>query len=385
MKIVNLKVADLKPYEKNNKKHPKEQVEDIAVSIQSFGFKQPIVVDKENVIVIGHGRYEASKLLGLEEVPCVIADDLTDEQIRKLRIADNKTNESDWDIENLMFELKDLSFDEFNFDFDLPEEKKEAEEDDYDFDKAIEEIEFKSKLGDIYQLGNHRLMCGDSTKEEDVDKLVDGADIDLLLTDPPYNVDYTANETRDGIKNDNFATNEQYVEFLSKAFANADKHLKQGACFYIYFAGKFVSEVTQACKNTQWNPSHLLIWRKDSLVLGRSDYQYNHEPFIYGWKEGASHCWYNDRKQTSVVDFPRPKASKLHPTMKPIPLFAYQMQNNTKQGDLVMDLFGGSGTTLIVAEQTNRKCFMMEFDPKYVDVIIDRWEKLTGKKAVKLN
>ena len=385
MNIIEVKVSDIRPYEKNNKKHPQEQIEDVATSIKQFGFKQPLVLDKDNVIIIGHCRFEAAKLLGLETVPCVIASDLDEEKVRKLRIADNKTNESDWDMEALKFELQDLKFDEFNFEFNLPEEKKEVEEDDYDFDKAMEEVTFKSKHGDIYKLGRHTLMCGDSTKEEDVDKLVGGGLIDLLLTDPPYNVNYTANESREGIENDNFSSPEEFTEFLTKAFENADKHLKDGACFYIYFAGKFVSEVTAACKNVKWDPRHLLVWKKDTLVLGRSDYQYIHEPFVYGWKEGATHVWYNDRKQTSVIEFARPKASKLHPTMKPLALFAYQMQNNTKEGDTVLDLFGGSGTTLITAEQINRICYMMEYDPKYVDVIIDRWERLTGQKAVKLN
>ena len=174
MKIVDIKVADIRPYEKNNKKHPQEQIEDVATSIKQFGFKQPLVLDKDNVIIIGHCRFEAAKLLGLETVPCVIASDLDEEKVRKLRIADNKTNESEWDMEALKFELQDLKFDEFNFEFNLPEEKKEVEEDDYDFDKAMEEVEFKSKEGDIYKLGRHTLMCGDSTKEEDVDKLVGG-------------------------------------------------------------------------------------------------------------------------------------------------------------------------------------------------------------------
>lgn len=206
----------------------------------------------------------------------------------------------------------------------------------------------------------------------------------MLLTDPPYNVDYTANETRDGIENDAFATPEQYCEFLTNAFTNANEYLKEGACFYIFFAGKYALEVCQSIKNATWNPLHLLIWKKDSLVLGRADYQYIHEPFVYGWKEGASHLWLNDRKQLSVLEFPRPKVSKLHPTMKPIPLFTYLIQNNTRGNDTVLDLFGGSGTTIIACEETNRRAFSMEFDPKYVDVIIKRWENLTGKKAVKI-
>lgn len=385
MQINQVEIAKIRPYEKNAKKHDKTQIENVAESIREFGWQQPIVVDKDYVIIIGHCRFEAAKALGLKTVPVQVADNLTEEQVKKLRLVDNKTNESDWDLDLLLEEVKELDFSGFDIEWNLPEEKKEIEEDEYDFDKAYKELEFKTKTGDIYQLGRHRLMCGDSANEEDVNKLVEDAEIDLLLTDPPYNVDYTANGTRDGIENDNFATPEDFCEFLTNAFKNADSKMKAGACFYIYFAGKFVSEVTKACKNVEWDPRHLLIWRKDSLVLGRSDYQYNHEPFVYGWKEGASHAWFNDRKQTSVVDFARPKASKLHPTMKPLALFAYQMQNNTKEGDLVLDLFGGSGTTLIVAEEINRKCFMMEKDPKYADVIIDRWEKLTGQKAVKVN
>lgn len=384
MEVVELDINLLKPYELNAKKHDKKQIKNVAESIKEFGWQQPIVVDKDYVIIIGHCRFEAAKLLKLQTVPVQIALDLTDEEVKKLRLVDNKTNESDWDFDLLRKDLFNLDLDGFDIDWKLPEERKELQEDDYDFDKRYKELEYKSSRGDVWQLGRHRLMCGDSTSSEDVNKLIQTADIDLFITDPPYNVNYTANGTREGIENDDFATPEEFTEFLTNAFKNADEHLKAGACFYIYFAGKFVSEVTQACKNIDWDPRHILIWKKDSLVLGQCDYQYIHEPFIYGFKEGAAHSWFNDRKQVSVVEFPRPKVSKLHPTMKPLALFAYQVQNNTKEGDLVLDLFGGSGTTLIVCEETNRKCYMMEKDPKYVDVIIDRWEKLTGKKAVKL-
>ena len=385
MLITVVDINKLKPYELNAKKHDRKQIENVAESIKQFGWQQPIVVDKDYVIIIGHCRFEAAKLLKLPNVPVHVADDLTEEQVKKLRVIDNKTNESDWDLDLLFSDVGNLKFDGFDIDFGFVEEKKELEEDNFDFDKAYETLEFKTKPGDIYQLGRHRLMCGDSTKEEDVNNLVDGADMDLLLTDPPYNVDYTANGTRDGIENDAFGSPEEFCEFLTKAFLNANDHMKAGASFYIYFAGRFAEEVIRACKNVGFDPRHLLIWKKDSLVLGRCDYQYIHEPFIYGFKEGAAHSWFNDRKQLSVVEFPRPKVSKLHPTMKPLALFAYQMQNNTKEGDLVMDLFGGSGTTLIVAEEINRKCYMMEKDPKYADVIIARWEELTGKKAVKIN
>lgn len=380
-------IDKIKPYE-NNPRINEKAVKKVKESILRYGFNVPITVDKDGVIATGHTRYKAALELGLKKVLVIYLDDLTEEEIQAWRLVDNRTNEyAEWDMEKLNIELKELDskgFDLSDFDFEIKEEG-EVKEDDFDFDKAYKELKFKTKRGDVYQLGDHRLMCGDSALAEDVDKLVGGGLIDLLITDPPYNVNYTANGTREGIQNDNFATPEAFCQFLTDAFANANLHLKAGACFYIYFADKFASEVTQACKNIGWDPRHILVWKKDSLVLGQCDYQYIHEPFIYGFKEGAAHSWYNDRKQVSVIEFARPKASKLHPTMKPVALFAYQIRNSSKAGDLVLDLFGGSGTTLVVCEEIGRRCLMMEKDPKYADVIIARWEQMTGKKAVKIN
>jgi site-specific DNA-methyltransferase (adenine-specific) len=384
MEIVKIKLKDIIPYENNAKLHPKKQIEQIKTSIKEFGNNDPIAVDENNVIIEGHGRYTALKELGYEEAECIVLANLTEDQKNAYRLVHNKlTMNSDFDLEMLKLELDKIDFDMEQFDFSFEEEKKELEEDDFDFDSAVPD-EPVTKLGDIWKLGNHYLMCGDSTDQETVAKLLNGAEGDLLITDPPYNVNYTANQTRDGIQNDNFASPEAFTEFLSNAFINADEHMKAGACLYIYFADKFASEVTQACKNAGWNPRHMLIWEKDSLVLGQSDYQYIHEPFIYSWKEGASHNWFNDRKQTSVLHFDRPKASKLHPTMKPLALFSYQIQNSSRKGDVVLDLFAGSGTTLICCEQLDRICYTMELDPVYCDVIIARWEELTGKKAVRI-
>lgn len=383
MKIFELELKTIKPYEKNAKVHDETQINNVAESIKQYGFKQPIVVDKNNVIIIGHCRFLASKKLGLEKVPCIIADDLNEEQVKKLRLLDNKTNESDWDFDLLKLDLEGLDFDGFDIDWELPEEKTDATDDDFDVDAFVPDVP-ESKKGDIYLLGEHRLMCGDSTNQDDVKSLIGEDKVKLLLTDPPYNVAYDANGTREGIENDDFGNSESYIEFLTSAFKNADEHLENGAVFYIFLAGRMLYENLQAVKNAEWVAPHLLIWEKDSLVLGRSDYQYIHEPFLYGWKEGAAHLWNNDRKQVSVIKYPRPKASKLHPTMKPIELFSYLMNNSSKgrspvyEGDVVLDLFSGSGTTLICAEQLGRKARCMEFDEKFADVIVKRYLHLTN-------
>ena len=384
MQVVEIELSKIKPYEKNAKKHTREQIKNVAESIKQFGFRQPLVIDKNYVIIIGHCRYAAAKKLKLEIVPCEIVEDLTEEQVNALRLIDNKTNESEWDLDLLLEELKHVNVDDFSIDWGVLEEEplKEIVEDDFDIDSAIPE-EPKSKLGEIYQLGRHRLMCGDSTNRDDVEKLMNGVEADLLLTDPPYNVDYEGSDGKK-IENDNMLK-EEYKEFLIKAFNNADEFLKPGSSFYIWHASREVETVIESLKDTDLIVKQQLIWRKNALVMGRQDYQWQHEPCLYGWKEGASHNWYNDRKQTTVMDFDRPVKNDLHPTMKPIKLFDYQIQNSSKKEDVVLDLFGGSGTTLICCEQNDRTCYMMEYDPKYVDVIIARYESFTGKKAVKID
>lgn len=385
MDIINIALKDLKPYENNPRKND-DAVKYVAESIKEFGFKVPIVIDKDNVIVAGHTRYKAAKKLGMTEIPCIIADDLTDEQIKAFRLADNKVAEkAEWDFDLLNAELDDiidLDMELFGFEDALQDDAEEAVEDEFEVELPAEP---KSKLGDIYQLGDNRLMCGDSTVLEDVEKLMGGVQADMLLTDPPYNVNYEG-KTKDKlkIKNDKM-DNDNFRQFLIDAFSNADMVMKPGAVFYIWHADSEGYNFRGACFDVGWTVRQCLIWNKNSMVMGRQDYQWKHEPCLYGWKEGAGHLWASDRKQTTVINFDKPTRNDMHPTMKPIPLFDYQIKNNTKGGDVVLDLFGGSGTTIMACEQNGRRGYSMEYDPRYVDVIVDRWEKFTGAKAVLLN
>ena len=386
MNITNIPLKNLKPYENNPRKND-DAVKYVAESIKEFGFKVPIVIDKNNVIVAGHTRYKAAKKLKMSEVPCIIADDLTDEQIKAFRLADNKVAEkAEWDFDLLNAELDDiidLDMELFGFEDALQDDAEEAVEDEFEVELPPEP---KSKLGDIYQLGNNRLMCGDSTVLKDVEKLMGGEQADMLLTDPPYNVNYEG-KTKDKlkIKNDQMG-NDNFRQFLTDAFSNADMVMKPGAVFYIWHAdSEGYNFRGGACFDAGWTVRQCLIWNKNSMVMGRQDYQWKHEPCLYGWKEGAGHLWASDRKQTTVINFDKPTRNDMHPTMKPIPLFDYQIKNNTKGGDVVLDLFGGSGTTIMACEQNGRRGYSMEYDPRYVDVIVDRWEKFTGAKAVLLN
>lgn len=318
----------------------------------------------------------------METVPCVCVDDLTPEQVNALRLVDNKSNESDWDMDLLSDELAELDLSAFDFDWGLPEEEPEVTED--EAPAVDEENEPISQRGDIWRLGRHRLMCGDSTKTEDIQKLAGGAKIDMLLTDPPYGVDYVG-KTKDALKIENDAkSDDEFILFLQNAFAAADSVMKPGAVFYIWHADSKAYVFRMACQMVGWEVRQVLIWVKNSMVLGRQDYQWKHEPCLYGWKDGAGHLWAADRKQTTVLEFDKPNANREHPTMKPVALFDYQIKNNTKGGDIVLDMFGGSGTTVIACEQNGRTAYVMEYDPKYVDVIVKRWEKLTGEKAVRL-
>lgn len=380
MNIVNFKIEDLIPYE-NNPRINDDAVEYVKNSIKEFGFKVPIIIDKNNVIVAGHTRYKACKELGINEIPCIVADDLTDKQIKAFRLADNKVSEkAQWDLSKLDEELLEIKdFDMADFGFDFFEEEQETVEDDFEAELPEEP---QSKLGDIYQLGNHRLMCGDSTNENDVNKLVGEQKMDLLITDPPYNVDYTSKTKKAmKIKNDKLENN-AFHEFLVKAFTNAYNSLKDGGAFYCWYASKEVVNFHTAIEDSGFTVKQELIWNKNLMILGKQDYQWKHEPCLYGWKETSSHAWYSDRKQTTIINWDKPSKSDLHPTMKPIGLFDYQIKNSSKAGDNILDLFGGSGTTIMACEQNNRNAYVMEYDPKYVDVIIKRWEEFTGKKAV---
>lgn len=388
MDIVSKKITDIRPYEKNPRKND-EAVKYVAESIKEFGFKVPIVIDKNGVIVAGHTRYKAAKKLNLKEVPCIVADDLTDEQIKAFRLADNKVAEkAEWDLDLLSVELDDLfDFDMTVFGFeDEAEEEKPAAivEDDFDLEPPEEP---KAKRGYIYKLGEHRLMCGDSTSLEDVGRLMGEDKASMGFTDPPWNVNYGA--VKDGnaqgykprtILND-FMGTEDFKEFMFKAFASLNFAMKDGAMTYVVMSAQEWGNMMLTLAQNSFHWSSTIIWNKDSLVLSRKDYHTKYEPIWYGWKEGTRLCPLEDRKQSDVWDVPRPKKSEEHPTMKPVELVARAITNSSKKGDVVIDLFGGSGTTLIASEQTGRCCRMMELDPKYVDVIVNRWEQLTGRKA----
>lgn len=388
MEVRNLKIDEIKPYE-NNPRNNLDAVDATANSIKEFGWQQPIVVDKDMVIIVGHTRYLAAKKLGYDTVPVVVASNLSDEQVRAYRLADNKTGElAEWDFKLLDTELQDIldiDMSDFGFELDISEDEEVKED---DFDEEVPE-EPKSKLGQIYQLGRHRLMCGDSTNSESVKKLLGGVQADLLLTDPPYNVDYSSKDfggkdskTRinNQIANDKM-TPDEFYKFLFSVFSNAKDNLKSGASFYIWFSDLATVEFNNAANNSGLMVKETLIWEKNNFVLGRQDYQHKHEPCLYGWVKGGSHSWYSDRKQTTILNFDRPLNSNFHPTMKPVALFDYEIKNSTKSGDVVLDLFGGSGTTVMACEQNGRNACVMEYDPKYVDVIIKRWEDFTGKKA----
>lgn len=386
-------VADLNPYE-NNPRLNDGAVDAVAASIKEFGFKVPIVVDSDGVIVTGHTRLKAAKKLGIDTVPVIVADDLTPEQVKAFRLADNKTGElAQWDLAKLEIELDgidEIDMGEFGFDAvdfgDLDSDSGLAGSDE-DEDVPDPPAEPVTKLGDVYRLGNHILMCGDSTKPDDVRKLIQaggGERAALLITDPPYNVDYTGKSAKAmKIENDSMDAS-AFHDFLLAAFGNAYDVLDDGAAFYTWYASKEVVNFATAIEDAGLTVKQELIWNKNSLVMGRQDYQWKHEPCLYGWKGTGPHNWYGDRKQTTVIDWDRPIKADLHPTMKPVGLFDYQIRNSSAKNDIVLDLFGGSGTTIIACEQNGRRARVMEYDSKYADVIVDRWEKLTGMEAVKV-
>lgn len=416
MMIYELYTTDLIPYE-NNPRNNDEAVEVVMKSIEQFGFKVPIVIDQDYVIVTGHTRLKAAQRLGLEKVPCIMADDLTPEQIKAFRLADNKTSEyATWDMSKLeleLDELNDLEFDMSDFGFTVKEEDLAG--DNFDFDGAVAEVEEPiTKPGDIWQLGRHRLMCGDSTKAKDFDKLMDGYKAKLVITDPPYNVDYTGG-TGMKILNDSM-DDSSFRRFLFDAYARMFENMMSGAPIYVFHADSEGYNFRGAFKEAGFKLAQCLIWVKSSLVLGRQDYQWRHEPILYGWKEGSAHFWYGNRDKdtvfdedkisftkakkqelidtikdlqqklydgTSVIYHDKPSANDDHPTMKPVKLIGKLIFNSSEKGDLILDSFGGSGSTLVAAEQSGRTCYTMELDPVYCDVIVKRYEELTGQQAVR--
>ena len=416
MKIQDIEIKKIRPYEKNAKKHDETQIRNVMESIQQFGFAQPLVVDKDNTLIIGHCRLIAAKRLKMEKVPVLRMEDLTEEQAKKLRLLDNKLNESEWDMELLAEEIEGLDMDGFCIDWEIPEPEETLEVVEDEPPAPNLEEEPTTKPGDIFQLGRHRLICGDSTDPETIKKLLDGEKTDLLITDPPYNVAYEG-KTKDRLKiqNDRFGSADKFREFLRDAFTAANTGLKQGGAFYIWYASSEGYNFIGAANDIGWTIREQLIWIKNVLVLGRQDYHWQHEPCLYGWKDGASHYFIDDRTQTTIweaEDFnpekmkkeellalvkemtkqpstiireDKPSRSAEHPTMKPVKLIARLVRNSSRTGERVLDIFGGSGSTMIACEQLNRECYMVELDPHYCDVIIKRWETFTGQEAEKIN
>lgn len=388
MTVQEMRLDQIKPY-KNNPRKNDEAVSAVAASIREFGFKQPIVVDADGVIIVGHTRYKAAQMLGLETVPVLVADDLSDDKAKAYRLADNKTNElAEWDLSALEMELENINMDMEQFGFEFPDVFDEAEitEDETPEPPA----EPKAKLGDIYKLGRHRLMCGDSTVLTDVQKLMGGKQAHMVFTDPPWNVNYGADDNNGSYRprqiiNDSMDT-EDFKDFMNGAFLCMNDAIKDGAMVYVVMSAQEWGNLMLTLSDNGFHWSSTIIWNKDRLVLSRKDYHTKYEPIWYGWKEGEARlCPLLDRKQSDVWDFERPTRSDEHPTMKPVALVAKAIKNSSHKGNLVLDLFGGSGTTLIACEETDRDCCMMELDPKYVDVIITRWENMTGEKAVLLS
>ena len=370
LKIEYLPIKALKPYEKNTRKHQKKDVDNIAKSIEKFGMNDPIGIWKDNIIVEGHGRMLACKQLGMTEVPCVRLDHLTDEQRREYAIAHNATAElSEWDLDILPDELAEFDLSDFDFDFGIEDEEEETEIVEDEAPEVDEENEPIAKLGDIWQLGRHRLVCGDSTDKATVELLMDGKKADMVFTDPPYGVDY------DGINNDSRSGLE---DLLTSAFENYKENCIDGASVYCFHSDK-CADIFHKVFRSFCHFSSMIIWEKQSLVLSQGDYQSIHEPCLYGWFDNGTHRFFGDRKQTSVWQFDR-KSVDGHTTPKPIGFICKALENSSKKNEKVLDLFGGSGSTLIACEQLNRTCYMMELDERYVSVIINRYLNFTGRK-----
>jgi len=389
-KVERISIDKLIPYARNARTHSDAQVAQIAASIKEWGWTSPVLVDETGQIIAGHGRVMAARQLGLKEVPVMTATGWTEAQKKAYVLADNQlAMNAGWDNDLLSVELKDLAGMDFNLDligFDgkvlegLLADKTEGLTDPDEVPEAPENP--VSVQGDLWIMGKNRLLCGDSTSIDHIQRLTDNCLVDMWLTDPPYNVAYEG-KTKDAltIKNDSMS-NESFRQFLRDAFVAADTVMKAGAVFYIWHADSEGYNFRGACFDAGWKIRQCLIWAKSTMVMGRQDYQWKHEPCLYGWKEGSSHLWAADRKQTTLLEFDKPSRNGEHPTMKPVALFEYQMLNNTKGGDIVLDSFGGSGTTLIAAQKNGRYAYLMELDPRYVDVIVKRWQEFTGQEAI---
>lgn len=402
-------LADIQPYGKNAKKHPEDQVMAIANSIREFGFNQPIVVDKAGVIIVGHGRYLAATLLGLEKVP-VITVDIDEEKVRAYRLADNKLNESPWDMDLVIQELKTLAMP--MIDLTGFERRLVLEDDRKDDTVPAMPKTPKSKYGDLYQLGEHKILCGDATKEEDWLKLMTTIKADMVFTDPPYNVDYKGGgkNTSQGIMNDKME-DAVFIQFLASCFKNMRAYTKAGAGMYVFHSSSTQKEFEQALNSADIEVRTQLIWNKPSAGLGMGHYRAKHEPFFYAHAKGTDPNFYGDRTHSTIVDFQKTEAQLaswakkqkqlekegimsiwtmkrepvqdyVHPTQKPVELVMYALHNSSKVEDIVLDPFLGSGATLIACTKTNRILHGMELDPKFVDVIVQRWVEYTGNKEI---
>jgi DNA modification methylase len=389
-----MNISLITPYEKNAKKHPKKQIEQVANSIQEFGFNQPIVIDKNNIIIVGHGRYEAAKFLGMKDVPVLVVD-LTEQQSASYRLADNKLNESDWNMDLVIEELKGLTpemLDLTGFDKDLIIEADEK-------DDEVPEIpeEPKSKLGDLYELGNHRVLAGDSTKIDDVERLMDGKKADMVFTDPPYNIGFSgsmsnttvggkmvkhkgANQKHNAIHNDEMNESE-FMQFIKDVLIII-KTYTTGA-YYISFGSQTLNQLLQPMKEIEMEYKSIIIWMKNQATLSGKDYKGRYEPIIYGrFNDGFYGVRY---EQEDIWEIQRTLKNDLHPTMKPIPLIEKALLNSSERGMNVMDLFLGSGSTLIASEKTGRICYGIELSERYIDVIVQRYVDYTGIEEVKKN
>ncbi|NCC16744.1 MAG: site-specific DNA-methyltransferase [Clostridia bacterium] len=376
-----LPIDDLVPYANNARTHSKEQINKIRSSLREFGFVNPVLIDKDKNIIAGHGRCEAAKAEGMKEVPCVMVEHLTEAQKKAYIIADNKLAlDAGWDNEILAVELeslKDLNFDVELSGFNAAEiddlfsniHDKEVSDDDFDVDAALEE-ETISKQGDLWLLGRHRLVCGDSTKAETYEKLMDGKKANLVVTDPPYGVSY--NGSQGTIQNDNLKDDEFY-QFLFDAFTNMENHMANDASIYVFHADTKGHIFRKAFQDAGFYLSGVCQWVKQSLVLGRSPYQWKHEPCLFGWKKKGKHKWYAGRAETTVWEFDKPSKNNLHSTMKPVPLLAYPIKNSSLTNSIVLEPFGGSGSTWIACEQTDRICYGVELDERFVAVILKRF------------
>ena len=382
-------ISKLVPYVNNARTHSPEQINKLRASLREFGFINPVIIDREFGIIAGHGRVMAAREEGIAEVPCVFVDHLTEAQKKAYILADNRmAMDAGWDEELLRVEIEALQGADFDVGLTGFDDKEIAdlfktdsgkvEDDDFDLTAALEKASFVEE-GDVWVVGKHRLICGDATNPDHVAKLMDGKRANLILTDPPYGVSF---KSKSGltIKNDSMK-NEEFYEFLKSAFVNMAAHLEPGGSAYVFHADTEGLNFRQAFIDAGFHLAGCCIWVKDSLVLGRSDYQWQHEPVLYGFLKNGKHTWYSDRKQTTIWNFKKPKRNENHPTSKPLDLLSYPLGNSSQENAIVVDTFGGSGSTLMDCEAMNRICYTMELDPKYASVILRRYVEDTGDAA----